>query len=55
MSLILSDNSALTNTAHTVKTSQWQLRNPPSPTVQLVLPQAHLVELFLTEDTLILQ
>ena len=25
---------------------QWQLQNPPSPTIQLFLPQAHLVEPF---------
>ena len=53
MSLILSDNSAPPNTAHTAKTSQieGQLRNPPSLTVQLFLPQAHLVEPFFTEGT----
>ena len=33
---------------------QWQLRNPHSPTVQLFLPQAHLVEPFFTGGTLIL-
>ena len=33
---------------------QWQLRNPHSPTVQLFLPQAHLVEPFFMGGTLIL-